>query len=105
MSRVALVLVLLLSAQAAPAADLPPGALARLGDDRFRAGDGVYSLAFSPDGKQLATAHRVDVGVDVLTIWDTKTGYPVRERKVNRELFKGFVWGSAARARGRCSWR
>ena len=56
MSRVASLLLLLLVAPAARAADLPPGALVRLGDDRFRAGSGVYRLELSPDGKQFVTA-------------------------------------------------
>ncbi len=93
MSRVALVLVLLPLAEVASAADLPPGALVRLGDDRFRAGSGVYNLAISPDGKQYATAHDAGTRLLAVTVWDSDTGRPVREHAVNSELFKGFVWG------------
>ena len=93
MSRVALVLVLLLSAPVASAADLPPGALVRLGDDRFRAGSGVYNLAISPDGKQFATVRPTATGMLSLAVWDATTGRPIREHPVNEELFKGLTWG------------
>ncbi len=92
MARVACVLVLLCFGSVARAADLPPGALARLGDDRFRAGGGVYHIALSPDGKQFATARYTDLGLHVLTVWDASTGRPLRDQQVNSELFKAFVW-------------
>jgi WD40 repeat protein len=92
MARVACVFVVLCFASAARAADLPPGALARLGDDRFRAGGEIEHLALSPDGKQFATARCTDLGLHVLTVWDAATGRPLREQQVNSELFKGFVW-------------
>jgi WD40 repeat protein len=94
MSRVLFACVLILmAASSALAADLPPGALARLGDDRFRAGGEIEHLALSPDGKQVATATWISKGVQMLAVWDVATGRPVREYKVNRQLFKGFVWG------------
>ncbi len=94
MSRVACSLVLLAVVSApARAADLPPGALARLGDDRFRTGGYVSHLALSPDGKQFATAHHTGPGLVALTVWDAETGRPVHEHAVNDKLFKGLVWG------------
>ncbi len=92
MSRIA-VLAVLLAASSARAADLPAGAVARLGDDRFRAGGAVHHLALSPDGKQFVTTRVAGSGLLALTLWDAATGRPLRERVVNNELFKGFVWG------------
>ena len=93
MSRIAWALGLVLFGQVAGAADLPPGAIARLGDDRFRAGDFVTYLALSPDGKQYATAPSGGLDYTAITVWGTPTGRPVSEHRVNRELFRGLVWG------------
>ncbi|AMV22764.1 WD domain, G-beta repeat [Gemmata sp. SH-PL17] len=95
MSRAALSLALLFFAQIAPAADLPPGAVARLGDDRFRAGSAVTHLALSPDGKQFATAHDTGRGLVTVAVWNADTGRPVHEHIVNAKLFRGLVWGTS----------
>jgi WD40 repeat protein len=66
-----------------PAEDspLPEGAVARLGTGRLRHGNHVWDVAFSPDGKRLASR-----GNDaVIRLWDVNTGKPVR-------VFDGF-WG------------
>ena len=93
MSRAALSIALLFLARIASAADLPPGAVARLGDDRFRAGSAVSHLALSPDGKQFVTVREAGIGLLAVTTWDASTGKPIREQKVNSELFRGLVWG------------
>src|SRR5262245_51268343 len=41
-----------------PAEPLPPGRVGRYGDPRFRHGEPVDHLAWSPDGKTLATASK-----------------------------------------------
>src|SRR5262245_49856864 len=48
---------------------LPPGALLRLGTQRFRHPGGVDELALSPDEKSVVT-----IGRDELIVWDTATG-------------------------------
>ena len=52
---------------------LPPGAVARLGSARWRHGGQVYGLAYSPDGKVLATGGSRDV-----QLWDVRTGKELR---------------------------
>jgi WD40 repeat protein len=53
---------------------LPDGALARLGTLRWRHGDAVAFVAFTPDGKSVLTAS-VD---NVIRLWDFQTGKEVR---------------------------
>src|SRR5262245_4976824 len=87
------VLVVLL-ATAANAAYLPPGAVLRLGDDRWRAGAQVDRLVFSPNGKQFATTQYSNDSVVTLKVWDAETGRPIREARLNEDLFCGFAWGN-----------
>jgi RNA polymerase sigma factor (sigma-70 family) len=48
---------------------LPPGAVARLGSDRFRHSDMIHSVAFTADGRSVVTADRSDIRV-----WDAAIG-------------------------------
>ena len=52
---------------------LPPGALARIGTTRFRHGGNAEAIAFSPDGKTLATGSH-----DGIRLWDSATGKALR---------------------------
>src|SRR5205823_9788032 len=53
---------------------LPPFARARLGTDRFRHGATVHTLAFSPNGKVIAS-----IGTDSrVRLWDFATGKELR---------------------------
>lgn len=52
---------------------LPPGALARIGTMRFRDGGFIRTLAYSPDGKMLASSGWV-YREGVIRLWDAATG-------------------------------
>jgi WD40 repeat protein len=92
MARAAFLLILLATSSVA-AADLPPGAVARLGDDRFRAGRAVAGLAFSPDGKQLLSWSVPANGLVTVALWEAETGALAREATLNSDLFCGAAWG------------
>lgn len=93
MIRVAGVLLLGFCSAAARGSDLPPGAVARLGDPSFRAGSRVEQIALSPDGKQYATLRRGSPGNGLLAVCDSATGRVLRECELNGELFGGVAWG------------
>ncbi|QVL31467.1 sigma-70 family RNA polymerase sigma factor [Telmatocola sphagniphila] len=54
-------------------APLPPGALVRLGTQRFRHAGEVVALAYSPDSKMLASAS-LDPKDSTVRIWDSEKG-------------------------------
>jgi WD40 repeat protein len=60
-------------------------ALKRFGTVRFRSGDGILSLAYSPDGRYLASGSRNDV----VRLWDATSGQLVRTFKEH------WVWALA----------
>jgi RNA polymerase sigma factor (sigma-70 family) len=69
------------SAAADPLGDpLPPGAVARLGTSRFRQAGRLGAVAFSPDGKYLATGNwyrGVGEPRRRVALWEAETGRPV----------------------------
>jgi WD40 repeat protein len=86
---------LLVAAFAVQVADLPPGAVLRLGDSRWRAGYAINDIALSPDGKQFATSQYGGYGMRAVTVWDADTGRPLRSNVVNDPLFRGMAWGKS----------
>src|SRR5437763_29065 len=67
------------------AGDPPPdGAAARLGTARWRHGEAVNALAFSPDGRFVATA----CGDGVARLWERKTGREVRRFEGHRGILR-----------------
>jgi RNA polymerase sigma factor (sigma-70 family) len=66
---------------------LPDGAFARLGSLRLRHGSPVTSVAFSPDGKLLATGS----WDNTVLIWDAATGRLIRAIHPQ----DGWIWGVA----------
>ncbi len=67
---------------------LPPRALARLGTVRFRPGEAIARIAFSPDGKLLATATQnteVNANFVSVTLWDRTTGKRLRPISIGKK--------------------
>ena len=67
---------------------LPPGAVTRLGTTRLRHGQAVEGVAFSPDGKLLASC----AGDKVIRLWDTATGKAVRRLHGHQEAIRTLVF-------------
>ncbi len=72
---------------------LPPGAIARIGTVRLRHSAGILALAFSPDGKILATGSHDRS----LRLWEVRTGREIRRLP----QIKGPVWTVAFSPDGR----
>src|SRR5437870_11778009 len=64
---------------------LPKDALSRVGTVRFRTGDGILCLAYSPDGKTIASGGRNDP----VRLWNAETG------ELIRTLAEHGVWAGA----------
>jgi len=67
-------IVVLLAVATVNARDLPPGAVLRLGDTRFRAGGPVAALQFSPDGTALSAWVTDGPSHARQIAWDAVTG-------------------------------
>ena len=77
---------------------LPPGVVARLGTMRLRPGGSIQHLAFSPDGKRLASWHEEMYVTNTLTIWDAADGRELR--RVDLQGIKVAHWQWLADGRG-----
>src|SRR5262249_23753550 len=98
--------VWLVIAAGPPTGTLPPGAIARLGDARLNQGHSATSVVFSGDGSTLLSGSHSPCYARGLTVWDVRTGCPLREGVCASEEFlcafaphpsKGLVlWADAA---------
>jgi WD40 repeat protein len=88
---------------AAVPAGLPPGAIDALGTPAFRHTCPVTAVAFSPDGRRLASASNVNAGgVDpTLTVWDVSTGTAVMRIACDGTAVAWFADGSRVAAAAR----
>ncbi|MBI3411015.1 MAG: WD40 repeat domain-containing protein [Planctomycetes bacterium] len=73
---------------------LPEGALARLGTIKFRPGDVIQNLAFSPDGKQIAcwTGRLHAAEANALAIYDIATGNELRWTQAHDGRCHALAW-------------
>ena len=66
---------------------LPKGALARLGSTKYRVGDSILHMAFSPDGKLIAAA--TNSGIKMI---DTRTGRLIRKMRNSTGSIRDMVF-------------
>ena len=75
-----------------PADPLPEHAMARFGTVRFRTGSATAALAFSPDGKQLASWGDAMYKHGECTLWDAATGREVRSVRTRERALLTPAW-------------
>src|SRR5262245_505236 len=76
---------------------LPPGAIARIGTTRLRHGNGIWSVAFSPDGRTIASG--AVSGDGSVCLWDAATGK--RRGRLQLDVHTGGVIALAFSPDGR----
>jgi RNA polymerase sigma factor (sigma-70 family) len=81
----------------APGDPLPEGAVLRLGTTRLRPGGSVKHLAFSPDGKRLASWSNELYVTDALCVWDVKTGRLLRRVDLPGAGVLSLAWPAPGR--------
>jgi hypothetical protein len=77
---------------------LPPGVVLRLGETRFRPGVRVTHLAFSADGKKLASWGNWLYVEDRFSIWDAATGKELVVQPTAEDLIHCVRWASNGQA-------
>jgi WD40 repeat protein len=90
---------------------LPPGAIQRLGSRRWRPGGAIWQLAFSPDGKRLASWHEEHHTSAALTVWSVADGREERRIEAAGLGVSNLTWlpdgrgvASANASSGRYIW-
>jgi RNA polymerase sigma factor (sigma-70 family) len=71
---------------------LPPGAIARLGTVRWRPGNEVTAIAFSPDGSKIACG---PIYSNVVQIWDRASGRLIQEYRGHRTTIMQIEFAGA----------
>ena len=84
-------------AKAADGDPLPAGALARFGTVRFRSASSVVALAFSPDGKRLASWGQTGQVGDRFGLWDAGTGKELRSETTRDRELMHLAWSADGR--------
>src|SRR5713101_4565628 len=72
---------------------LPPGAVARFGTVRLRHGDRIECMAFSPDGKILASAGQDNA----VRLWDVESGKEKRRHTGHFFYFRNLAFSADGR--------